>query len=605
MRESKFVERNNQKWADLETSLVGNDQDPRKKSRLFIQAVDDLSFARTFYRNRSVREYLNGIAQLLFSDINLNERWSFKKIKEFFVVSFPKAMYTTRRSMLISFVLFWLCFTIGAITAAKDPDFAREILSNNYVEMTEANIESGDPMAVYKDSNEFEMFYRIAVNNIRVMFITFLLGVLSSIGTLLVIINNGVMVGVFQYFFIERGLFWDSFLTIWTHGTIEISCIIVAGGAGLQLGKGLLFPGTYSRIEAFKMSGKTALTVITGITPLVLLAAFIESFQTRHTEIPNPIRFGFILLCLAMILYYLFLYPRIKFRNLEGFKDYEQNPVPGSRAVFDTHQILGLGRIFSFSVGHLLKYAKRSISFLVIMSTVFALLVVLSPDDLFISEFAITIQEFKLSNMFSLTEYWPMSVLVVLVMTIILSGNSIFMMRKYASEIEIDSRKYVNTISLSFLTAFLSYIVLSLKPGLTMFVFFFGCPFLVQALAIANLEGSSLLNGPRLILSYLRSNWGKFIGLNLIFLIFALCFLLVVRRLLLTVVVPTITMLLTDKVEVENQIVFGATAALISMSFFGLVYFYSVGAHLLFFTIRETNTASHLFNKIKKLLLAN
>ena len=75
MKESHFIEQNNQKWDELEMGLYSEDQDPKEKSRLFIQVLDDLSYARTFYRNRSVREYLNGIAQLLFNDLNLNERF--------------------------------------------------------------------------------------------------------------------------------------------------------------------------------------------------------------------------------------------------------------------------------------------------------------------------------------------------------------------------------------------------------------------------------------------------------------------------------------------------------------------------------------------------
>src|SRR5680860_982615 len=103
---------------------------------------------------------------------------------------------------------------------------------------------------------------------LNVAFTTFFLGVFASIGSLVIMMYNGVMVGVFQfffvekdvlqtamdnngvllgfiqYFFIEDNLFRKSFLSIWTHGTLEISAIIIAGGAGITLGKGLLFPRT-------------------------------------------------------------------------------------------------------------------------------------------------------------------------------------------------------------------------------------------------------------------------------------------------------------------------------------------------------------------------
>ena len=67
----------------------------------------------------------------------------------------------------------------------------------------------------------------IAFNNLYVACLTFVLGVFYAIGSLFVLISNGIMVGVFQYFFIQQGLFLESFLTIWIHGTLEISAIVL------------------------------------------------------------------------------------------------------------------------------------------------------------------------------------------------------------------------------------------------------------------------------------------------------------------------------------------------------------------------------------------
>jgi len=275
-----------------------------------VQVIDDLSYARTFYKNRSVKIYLNEIAKFLFNNINKSKHNYFKSFLKFWKTDLPLVMYVSRRSMLISFVVFVSCFILGVITSRYDPSFCRTILSSNYIDMTNENIAKGDPMAVYKSNGELETFLPIFVNNLRIDYITFFSGIFMAIGSLFIMVVNGVMVG-FSIFFITKGLFWESFLAIWTHGTLEISAIILSGGAGLTFGKGLLFPGTYSRFQAFKTSGMNGLKIIMAVTPITLFAAFIEGFLTRHTDIPDPIRFLFYSFILIFCFDIFFWYPRL------------------------------------------------------------------------------------------------------------------------------------------------------------------------------------------------------------------------------------------------------------------------------------------------------
>ena len=528
--------------------------------------------------------------------------FSWKAFFGFFTETFPKAMFATRRSMLISAIIFTLSFIVGAFTAAQDPDFAREILSEEYVNKTEDNIAKGDPMAIYKDSGELEMFLAIAFNNIRVVVITFLLGILSSIGTLLIMISNGVMVGVFQYFFIERDLFWTSFLTIWTHGTIEIACIIVAGGAGMQLGKGLLFPGTYSRVEAFKMSAKTALIVIAGTFPLVVIAAFIESFQTRHTEINDFLKFGFILFCLAFVIFYFLWYPRYKSKKLDdkgGFKAFEVNPTSSSRAIFNPNQILTVVQLFSFSIGHMLKFMGRSISFLLAICVVIVALFFIFPQGTFYDPLTMRYANFGLSTIFDFESFWPMAFLVIPSLSIVLFSNSLFMVKLHSPNRERSTAHVYKTAFISVLASILFCGLMGTGNSLLITIGLFILPLLIQILAINNMEQGSLLAGPRLALSYMRSNWGKFLGLNGLFVVLAYCYALIVEGLFEPYVPKVVTMLVTESLETEQQITMAMVSTAYFLGVFGLVQVISVGAHLCYFTLKETNTASHLFSKIK------
>lgn len=340
MRETKFIEQNKEKWANFEQQLRFEQRDPELLNRLFVEITDDLSYARSFYPNRSVRMYLNGLAQRVFHNVYKGKRSGMKVLGRFWSYELPKIMWETRKALLLSFAVFVLSFAIGVVSSIINPDFAQVVLGEEYVEMTLENIEAGDPMAVYKRDEQFGMSVGIAANNLFVAFQTAISGVAASVGTLLIMVHNGIMVGAFQYFFIEHGVFWESFFTIWIHGTLEISAIIIAGAAGLVAGSGLLFPGTYRRTQAFGLSMRRGIKIFLGIIPVIVLAAFFEGFLTRYTETPQFVRAIFIGVSLFFVLWYFVWLPRHLAKS-GAFRN------AGDDAILppDVHQVFAFNRI--------------------------------------------------------------------------------------------------------------------------------------------------------------------------------------------------------------------------------------------------------------------
>jgi uncharacterized membrane protein SpoIIM required for sporulation len=270
--------------------------------------------------------YLNHLAQRIFNHIYKGRKFPKERLVEFWTHELPQVMWESRFALRLSLGIFVLSFVIGVVSSILNPDFAKVVLGESYIEMTLQNIENGDPMAVYKDHQPLGSFVGIAANNLWVAFLTAVAGVIASIGTVFLLISNGIMVGAFQFFFIEKGLFWPSFLTIWIHGTLEISAIIIAGGAGLVAGSGLLFPGTFTRTQAFQISMRRGMKIFVGIVPVIIIAAFFEGFLTRFTEVPDPIRGLFILSSLAFVLGYYVVLPRARaykgdFSNIEKDAD--------------------------------------------------------------------------------------------------------------------------------------------------------------------------------------------------------------------------------------------------------------------------------------------
>ncbi|GAB6012356.1 stage II sporulation protein M [Viscerimonas tarda] len=316
MREAFFIKQNKDKWVKIEKEGY-NDPSSDDLANNFIELTDDLSYAKTFYPDSQTEKYLNRLAGKYFMGIYKHRKREAGRFWRFWKEELPLVMYQRRKLMFYSFLFLLLGFTLGAFSASQDTGFVRLILGDSYVNQTLENIDKGDPMAVYKAEESAPMFLMISSNNIKVAFIAFIFGILFSIGSVYILFSNGVMLGAFQYFFYQKGLLTTSMLSIWLHGTLEISAIIIAGGAGLALGNSLLFPQSYPRLYALTKAAKDALKIVVGLIPVFIVAAFIESFLTRLTEIPIAFNLTIIGLSASFIGYYFFYYPyRVHLREV-------------------------------------------------------------------------------------------------------------------------------------------------------------------------------------------------------------------------------------------------------------------------------------------------
>ncbi len=312
MREPLFVKQNTAKWKSFEEGAKGT---PDELADRFIQITDDLAYAKTFYPKSKTTAYLNGLAATLHQSIYKNKKVKSNRFKLFWLYELPLLFKTYQKQLLYAFLFFVLFCLVGILSAKYDNDFLQIILGPSYVNMTNENIAKGDPFGVYKSQDAFLMFFAIGSNNIFVSFVTFVAGIFGSIGTVYYLFRNGVMLGSFEYFFFSKGLGWQSILVIWIHGTLEISSIIIAGGAGLVLGNSLLFPGTYNRFTSFKRGAKDGMKIVIGLVPIFIVAAFFESFITRHTEMPLWLSLLILSSSLTFIIWYVIIYPNRLFNN--------------------------------------------------------------------------------------------------------------------------------------------------------------------------------------------------------------------------------------------------------------------------------------------------
>lgn len=316
MKQSVFVKLNQKKWVGYEKVLNKGDASADDLARMYVHLTEDLAFSKAKYPKTTLTAYLNKLSLSIHNLIYKNKPESKGRFVSFWKHEVPIEMRMAWRPMMYAFLIMFVGGVMGIISTSHDTTFVRLILGDGYVDMTLENMRNGNPMGVYDSMDQWNMFWHITSNNIRVSFIAFVLGATTSFGTGMILFRNGIMLGVFNYFFIQQGYTAETLLTIWVHGTIEISAIIIAGGAGIKMGNGLLFPGSYPRGYAFRKAAKSGLKIIAGLVPFFIVAGFIESFLTRHTEWPLIARLTIVIASFALIVFYFIILPIKTYRNV-------------------------------------------------------------------------------------------------------------------------------------------------------------------------------------------------------------------------------------------------------------------------------------------------
>lgn len=317
MKEALFIKQRAEHWQKLEQAVKSGEQkDPDELASLFIELTDDLAYARTFYPKSKTTEYLNNLLLFVHKAIYRNKKEKSSRFRIFWLQEVPLNIYLSRKAIYLSCTIFMLSALIGIFSLSEDAAFVRMILGDEYVNLTVENIKKGDPMGIYSSSSQLDMFVRITINNIKVSFFAFASGLLTAIATGIILFSNGMMLGTFQYYFFTEGMLGISAQAIWIHGVIEISSILIAGGAGILLGNSFVFPGSLSRKQSFINKGRQGAKLVLGLVPLFVIAGLLESFITRYYK-NQILSIGCIILSLLFIGWY-FIYLPYRMGKLHG-----------------------------------------------------------------------------------------------------------------------------------------------------------------------------------------------------------------------------------------------------------------------------------------------
>ncbi len=313
MREALFIKKNKDRWLRIQQQPS---TDPDEMAADFIQLVDDLAYAKTFYPSGKVTTFINTQASKTYLDIYHNRKEESNKLVYFWKYDLPLTIRKHYKVIIFTFIFFAVFFAIGFFTSRQDEDVARGILGNGYINETKRNIANENPFGIYEGGNPLLMWLGIMVNNIRVSLLMFASGLALGIPCMYNLAETGVMVGSFDQMFADAGLGIDFWLVVFVHGTLEITAIIFTGAAGLIMGKSFLFPGTIRRIDAFKQGTKDGVKIIIGMIPVLAVAAFFEGFITRLYNNHSWLTTGIFSLSVIFVTWYFAIWPVVVGRRM-------------------------------------------------------------------------------------------------------------------------------------------------------------------------------------------------------------------------------------------------------------------------------------------------
>lgn len=294
MNSSQFTHDNEPRWQRLEQMLKDVEKgrppaDVDELPTLFRQVCHDLSLAQHRMYDTTLVHRLNELAIAGYRTLERRISGGWERLLRMTMLEFPRAVRAEWRLFWFCCALFWGPFLFFAIWTPFDPEWAMRLLGPEQMVMVEAMYGHHTSPEEFKREHfgsDFAMFAFYIWNNVGIDLKCFASGLLGGVGTLLVVLYNGVIIGAMTGY-VHHACNVETFYSfVAGHSAPELMGVVVSGMAGMRLGLSLIKPGCHDRKTALILGGRKAFVLIAGACLMTSFAAVIEGFWSATPMAP-------------------------------------------------------------------------------------------------------------------------------------------------------------------------------------------------------------------------------------------------------------------------------------------------------------------------------
>ncbi len=297
MISTRWLEKRQPHWKRLEELVRRSDRrgvsalshsELQELGLLYRQIASDLGTVREDAASRHVAAYLNQLLGRTHNLVYMSRKPRLAQVATFFRYTYPAVFRETLPYTVAAFVLFVTAAIAAVLVSLSDPGFQRFLIGDRMAdtierrEMWTHSIVTVKPLASSA----------IMTNNMAVAFAAFAGGIMAGLGTIYILLTNGVLMGVIATATWQSGMAVQLWSFVAPHGVLELPAIFIAGGSGLMLGRALLFPGLLPRRDALSRAAIQAVRLLMGTIPMLVVAGIVEAFLSP-SFLPSPVKFVF------------------------------------------------------------------------------------------------------------------------------------------------------------------------------------------------------------------------------------------------------------------------------------------------------------------------
>lgn len=285
-----YIGRHLAEWNSLEQAIAGGRRGGKRRSggqiselvRLYLRASSHLAEVQTRYRDPALEDYLNALVARAHATIYSTEARSVRSVARMFGEQYRRGLRRTAPFILAIAAILGILVLATDLWVTSSPEARAGLLPPAAREaIRRAGGDGAGP-----DLPAAALSTVILQNNVQVAFLAFALGITLGAGTVFVIVQNAVFIGLLAGGFQAAGKGATFWALVLPHGFLELLAICIAGGAGLRMGWALIDPGDRPRITALGEEARDAVMVVVGVIPAFAIAAAIEGFVTGRTGQP-------------------------------------------------------------------------------------------------------------------------------------------------------------------------------------------------------------------------------------------------------------------------------------------------------------------------------